>query len=101
MAQIKTDPKNYRKHGAENQKLIRKSLKEFGAGRSIVIDADDTIVAGNGVFEQAQKLGLKTHVIETDGSELVVIDFDSAIQNGFTKLQIRLNQQCDKDREEM
>ena len=71
--EIKLDPRNYRKHDQKNKDLINKSLKECGAGRSIVIDNEDNIIAGNGIYEQAQKLGLKTKVIETDGSELVVV----------------------------
>lgn len=71
--EIKLDPRNYRKHDQKNKDLINKSLKECGAGRSIVIDNEDNIIAGNGIYEQAQKLGLKTKIIETDGSELVVV----------------------------
>ena len=71
--EIKFDRRNYRKHNDRNKELINKSLKECGAGRSIVIDNDNEIIAGNGIYEQAQKLGLKTKVIETDGSELVVV----------------------------
>lgn len=70
---IKFDARNYRKHNDKNKKLIQKSLKECGAGRSIVIDNEGEIIAGNGIYEQAQKLGLKTKIIETDGSELVVV----------------------------
>lgn len=70
---INFDKRNYRKHSDKNKNLIKKSLEECGAGRSIVIDNEDNIIAGNGIFEQAQKLGLKTKVIETDGSELVVV----------------------------
>ena len=70
---INFDARNYRKHSDKNKELINKSLKECGAGRSIVIDNEDNIIAGNGIYEQAQKLGLKTKVIETDGSELVVV----------------------------
>lgn len=70
---IKFDERNYRKHSDKNKKLINKSLKECGAGRSIVIDNEDNIIAGNGIYEQAQKLGIKTKIIETDGSELVVV----------------------------
>jgi hypothetical protein len=73
MDKIKFDKRNYRKHNDRNKELINKSLKECGAGRSIVIDNDNEIIAGNGIYEQAQKLGLKTKVIETDGSELVVV----------------------------
>lgn len=70
---VKYDRRNYRKHDDRNKKLIRKSLEELGAGRSVVIDAENELIAGNGVFEQAEALGIKTKVIETDGSELVVV----------------------------
>lgn len=73
MDEIKFDKRNYRLHNDENKRVIKKSLKELGAGRSIVIDNDGEIIAGNGVYEQAQKLGLKTKIVETDGSELVVV----------------------------
>lgn len=71
--EIRLDRRNYRKHGEENKRIIKKSLEELGAGRSIVIDAEGEIIAGNGVFEQAQELGIKTKIVETDGSELVVV----------------------------
>ena len=70
---IKFDKRNYRRHNDRNKELIKKSLEECGAGRSIVIDNNDEIIAGNGIYEQAQKLGIKTKVVETDGSELVVV----------------------------
>lgn len=71
--EIKFDKNNYRNHSDKNKKLIKKSLENCGAGRSIVIDSENEIIAGNGIYEQAQKLGLKTKIIETDGSELVVV----------------------------
>lgn len=70
---INFDKRNYRKHNDKNKKLINKSLKECGAGRSIVIDNEDNIIAGNGIYEQSIKLGLKTKIVETDGTELVVV----------------------------
>ena len=70
---IKFDERNYRLHPEENKNLIAKSLQELGAGRSIVIDNEGSIIAGNGVFEQAQKLGIPIEVIETDGSKLIVL----------------------------
>ena len=73
MTEIKFDKRNYRKHNDKNKSLIRKSLEECGAGRSIVIDNNGEIIAGNGIYEQAQKLGLKTKIIETDDSDLVVV----------------------------
>ena len=73
MTEIKQDSRNYRIHDDRNKELIRKSLKEYGTGRSIVIDADGEIIAGNGVYEQAQALKLPIKEVETDGSELVVV----------------------------
>lgn len=73
MTEIKFDSRNYRKHSDKNKNLINKSLSECGAGRSILVDNDNNIIAGNGIYEQAQTLGIKTKVIETDGTELVVV----------------------------
>lgn len=70
---IKQDKKNYRKHGDRNKAMIRRSLEECGAGRSILIDNENTAVAGNGVLEQAEKLGIPIRVIESDGSELIAV----------------------------
>lgn len=71
--EIKFDKRNYRKHSDSNKRKIKKSLQECGAGRSVLVDADDTLIAGNGVFEQAKAMGIPTRVIETDGTELVVV----------------------------
>lgn len=69
--EIKFDKRNYRIHNDKNKKLIKKSLEELGAGRSIVIDNDGEIIGGNGVFEAWGDKPIK--VIESDGSELVVV----------------------------
>lgn len=73
MDEIKRDSRNYRIHGEENKRLIRKSLSECGAGRSIVVDRDNVLIAGEGVYEQAKELGLKVRIIESDGKELIAI----------------------------
>ncbi len=73
MPEIKFDPNNYRVHNDKNKKIIRKSLEDCGAGRSVLVDKDNILIAGNGVYEQAQEMGLKVRVIESDGSELVVV----------------------------
>lgn len=73
MSDIKFDRRNYRKHDDKNKDLIKKSLVECGAGRSIVIDADNEIIAGNGIYEQAQNLNIPIKIIETAGDELVVV----------------------------
>lgn len=73
MTDLKPDPRNARKHTDGNKKLIKQSLQEVGAFRSIAVDGDDIIRAGNGVFEQAQELGLKVRVIEAEPDELIAV----------------------------
>ena len=70
---IKFDARNYRKHNDKNKDLINKSLTECGAGRSILIDNEDEIIAGNGVYEQAKALNIPVKIIETDGNELIAV----------------------------
>ena len=69
---LKFDTRNYRKHGDKNKKLIRKSIQEVGLGRSIVVDANNEIVAGNGLVSQLDK-DTPVRVVETTGGELVVV----------------------------
>lgn len=73
MSTIQLDPQNARVHDQRNRNAIKKSLQELGVGRSVVIDAENIVVAGNGVFEQAQELGLPVRIIESDGKELIAI----------------------------
>lgn len=70
---IQLDPRNARVHPDANKALIRKSLEEVGAFRSIAVDGDGIIRAGNGVFEQAQELGLKVRVVEASANELIAV----------------------------
>lgn len=70
---IKFDRNNYRTHDESNKRMIRESLEACGAGRSVLVDNQNELIAGNGVYEQAQKLGIPTRIIETDGTELVVV----------------------------
>lgn len=58
---IKFDKRNYRKHNDKNKNLINKSLKECGAGRSIVIDggSGSTLIA-------CEQLDRKCYMMELD-----------------------------------
>ena len=77
------DDKNFNKHTEFGLSLLEKSLRNNGAGRSILIDKNNRIIGGNGVVEVAGQIGLnKVRVIETDGTEIVAvkrtdIDLDS------------------------
>lgn len=60
------------------------SLRKFGLGRSILIDKNNRIIAGNKTAETAADIGFKdVLVVEVDGNQLVAvkrkdIDLDSA-----------------------
>jgi CheY-like chemotaxis protein len=73
MTEIKFDKRNYRIHNQKNKDLIKQSLEKYGAGRSILVDSEGEIIAGNGVYEQAKALNIPIREVETDGSELVVV----------------------------
>ena len=70
---IKFDAKNYRKHSDSNKALIKKSIKETGLGRSVVIDSENELIAGNGVVSQLPE-GTPIKVVETDGSTLIACE---------------------------
>ena len=69
---IKFDERNYRIHSEKNKELIRKSINECGLARSVVVDNENCLIGGNGVVSQLDK-NTPVKVIETDGSELVVV----------------------------
>lgn len=71
-ADLIQDVHNYRKHSDTNKARIKKSIDEAGLGRSVVIDADGVLVAGNGVQSVIDK-DTPVKVVETDGTELVVV----------------------------
>lgn len=72
--ELKFDDKNFNKHTEYGMSLLEKSLREFGAGRSVLVDKDNNIIAGNGIVESAINAGItKTKVVETTGDELVVV----------------------------
>lgn len=68
------------------QHLIEKSLRELGAGRSILIDKNNRIIAGNKTVENAAAIGLdKVIVVETTGDQIVAVkrtDIDIDTEKG-------------------
>lgn len=68
------DQHNFNRGTEEGGRLMEKSLKELGAGRSILIDKDGNIIAGNKTQLAAIKAGIKkVRVIESDGTELIAV----------------------------
>ncbi len=72
--QLTADPANVRVHGPRNNQAIKSSLERFGAARSIVVDGDGVVRAGNGTLAQAKAAGISQAVIvECDGKQLVAV----------------------------
>lgn len=77
------DDKNFNKHTEYGMSLIEKSIRNNGAGRSILIDKNNRIIAGNGVVENAGQIGMEDIIIvPSDGTKIVAvqrtdIDLDS------------------------
>ena len=68
------DDRNLNKGTERGQQLIEKSLREFGAGRSVLIDKNNRIIAGNKTHKNAELAGLDDVIIvETDGTKLVAV----------------------------
>lgn len=71
---LKPLEKNPRKHTARNIGVIAEGLQEVGAARSIVIDEENTILAGNGTVEAAAQAGItKLKIVETDGETIIAV----------------------------
>ena len=72
--ELTQDQHNFNKGTAKGKKLMNKSLKELGAGRSILLDKNGNIIAGNKTQLAAIEAGItKVRVIETTGDELVAV----------------------------
>jgi len=68
------DPKNARRRTQRSTGMIERSLREFGAARSLVIDEEGVILAGNGTAEAAASIGIdRVLVVPADGRTLVAV----------------------------
>ena len=68
------DDKNFNKGSEFGQGLIEKSFEKFGAGRSILIDKNNKIIAGNKSTENYGALGgQEVIVVESDGKQLIAV----------------------------
>ncbi len=71
---LQNDPKNARKRTDRSAKLIKQSLEQYGAARSIVIDENNRILAGNGTIAGAKAAGIKNlKIIEANGDEIIAV----------------------------
>lgn len=68
------DPDNPRRRTERGESTLETSMDKFGAARSIVIDKDGVVRAGNGTLQAAAKAGIKSvRIIEGKKDELIAV----------------------------
>jgi len=68
------DDKNFNKGSEFGNSLIEKSFRKFGAGRSILLDKNNRIIAGNKSVENAAAIGLENvQIVESDGKRIIAV----------------------------
>lgn len=80
------DDKNFNKGTKRGGELMKRSLQKFGAGRSVLIDKNGKLIAGNKTQKKAKESGIKDVIIvPTDGKTLVAVqrtDIDLDTEEG-------------------
>jgi hypothetical protein len=72
--ELRPDDKNFNIGTPEGKKLIQKSLQKFGAGRSILLDKNNRIIAGNKTAQGYRDIGgSDVRVIDISPDELVAL----------------------------
>lgn len=89
IADLRPDPHNARRHTVRNLAMIEKALGEVGAARSIVIDEDGMVLAGNGVIEAAANVDItKLQIIDADGETIIAVRRKGLTPEQKTKLAL-------------
>jgi len=83
LSDLKPDTRNANRGTKRGSEMIQASLKEYGAGRSILLDKHGNIIAGNKTAENFGALGHEdVLVVQTNGDQLVAVqrmDLDLAL----------------------
>jgi DNA modification methylase len=67
------DRRNANRGTLRGRALLEDSLRRYGAGRSILADKHGNVIAGNKTLEASADIGLPVRFVQTDGTELVVV----------------------------
>jgi hypothetical protein len=74
LTDLTPDDRNANAGTERGRAMVEESLRRYGAGRSILVDRNGNIIAGNTTHEAAIDIGLTDAVIvKTDGRRLVVV----------------------------
>jgi hypothetical protein len=76
--------------------MISEALQEVGAARSIVIDEDGWVLAGNATIDAAGQAGIeKVRVIDAEGDEIIAVRRSNLTRRQKTRLALYDNQTAD------
>lgn len=74
LADLVPDEQNANQGTVRGRAFVETSLQKYGAGRSILVDRNGKILAGNKTSEAAYSIGMEgVEVVQTDGRKLVVV----------------------------
>ena len=74
IADLQSDHRNANRGTPRGRAALERSLSQYGAGRSILLDKDNRIIAGNKTAQCAGEIGIdKVRIIETDGKEIIAV----------------------------
>jgi len=76
LSELTPDANNYNKGTEFGGGLIAKSLRKLGAGRSILLDKNGKVIAGNKTLENAVNAGFGDEdliVVQTTGKQIVAV----------------------------
>lgn len=76
LSELTPDANNYNKGTEFGGGLIEKSLRKLGAGRSILLDKNGKVIAGNKTLENAVNAGFGDDdliVVQTTGKQIVAV----------------------------
>ena len=74
ISELTPDDINANKGTQRGSGMLEKSLRDYGAGRSVLVDKSGRIIAGNKTIEAAGSIGLDEAVlVETDGTRVIVV----------------------------
>lgn len=78
---LKHPEKNVRIHSEQQIRELKRSLEKFGQTRALVVDENNVILIGNGLYEAMVSLGyqeasvyVKTELSENDKKKLIIAD---------------------------
>ena len=97
ISDLRPDPANANLGTERGLRMLDDSLREDGAGRSILVDRDGVTIAGAKTLERAADIGLPIRVVQTDGTELVVVQRTDLDLDGEGNEQVRARRMAYRD----